>query len=74
MAIGAFFAANLIPLHWSFATLIAACAALLPFIHILRKRAKRMLKIVQQLPDTLDLIARALKAGHAFPGGPADGR
>lgn len=70
VAIGAFFAANLIPLlHWSFATLIAGCAALLPFIHILRKRAKRMLKIVQQLPDTLDLIARALKAGHAFPSG-----
>jgi tight adherence protein B len=70
VAIGAFFVANHIPLlHWSFATLIAACAALLPFIHVLRKRAKRMLKIVEQLPDALDLIARALKAGHAFPSG-----
>jgi tight adherence protein B len=70
VAIGAFFVANFIPLlHWSFVTLIAACAALLPFIHVLRKRAKRMLKIVEQLPDALDLIARALKAGHAFPSG-----
>jgi tight adherence protein B len=70
VAIGAFFVASLIPLlHWSFVTLIAACAALLPFIHVLRKRAKRMLKIVEQLPDALDLIARALKAGHAFPSG-----
>jgi tight adherence protein B len=70
VAIGAFFVANFVPLlHWSFATLIAACAALLPFIHVLRKRAKRMLKIVEQLPDALDLIARALKAGHAFPSG-----
>jgi tight adherence protein B len=70
VAIGAFFVANFIPLlHWSFATLIAACAALLPFIYVLRKRAKRMLKIVEQLPDALDLIARALKAGHAFPSG-----
>lgn len=70
VAIGAFFVANFVPLlHWSFATLIAACAALLPFIYVLRKRAKRMLKIVEQLPDALDLIARALKAGHAFPSG-----
>jgi tight adherence protein B len=70
VTIGAFFVANLFPLlHWSFATLIAACAALLPFICVLRKRAKRMLKIVEQLPDALDLIARALKAGHAFPSG-----
>jgi tight adherence protein B len=70
VAIGAFFVASQIPLlHWSFATLIGACAALLPFIYVLRKRAKRMLKIVEQLPDTLDLIARALKAGHAFPSG-----
>jgi tight adherence protein B len=70
LAIGAFFAANLIPLlHWLFAALIAACAALLPLLYILRKRAKRMLKIVEQLPDALDLISRALKAGHAFPSG-----
>ena len=70
LAVGAFFAANLIPLlHWLFAALIAACAALLPLLYILRKRAKRMQKLVEQLPDALDLISRALKAGHAFPSG-----
>jgi len=70
VAIGAFFAANLIPLlHWSFAMLIAGCAALLPFLYVLRKRARRMQKIVEQLPDALDFISRALKAGHAFPSG-----
>jgi tight adherence protein B len=70
VAAGAFFAANLIPLlHWLFAAVVAVCAALLPLLYIVRKRANRMLKIVQQLPDALDLISRALKAGHAFPSG-----
>ena len=70
MAVGAYFLASLIPLlHWAFAVLIAAGAATLPFFYILRKRAKRMLRIVEQLPDALDLISRALKAGHAFPSG-----
>jgi tight adherence protein B len=67
---GAFFAAGFIPLlHWGFAVLIAVGAGLLPLLYILRKRAKRMFKIVEQLPDALDLISRALRAGHAFPSG-----
>jgi tight adherence protein B len=49
--------------------LIAVGAGLLPLLYILRKRAKRMFKIVEQLPDALDLISRALRAGHAFPSG-----
>jgi tight adherence protein B len=68
--VGGFFLARLIPLlHWGFAVLIAVAAAVLPFLYILRKRAKRMFKLIEQLPDALDLISRALKAGHAFPSG-----
>jgi tight adherence protein B len=68
--IGGFFLARLIPLlHWGFAALIAVAAGVLPFLYVLRKRAKRMFKIIEQLPDALDLISRALKAGHAFPSG-----
>jgi tight adherence protein B len=64
----AFFAATFIPfLHWIFAALIAAGGAVLPLLYILRKRTNRIRKIVEQLPDALDLISRALKAGHAFP-------
>jgi tight adherence protein B len=70
VAVGAFFVASLVPLlHWIFAAGLALCAALLPALFILRKRAKRMFRIVEQLPDALDLISRALKAGHAFPSG-----
>ena len=68
--ISGFFVARFIPLlHWGFAVLIGVAAGALPFLHILRKRAKRMFKIIEQLPDALDLISRALKAGHAFPSG-----
>jgi tight adherence protein B len=68
--VGGFFLANFIPLlHWGFAALIALAAAALPLLYILRKRANRMFKIIEQLPDALDLISRALRAGHAFPSG-----
>jgi tight adherence protein B len=47
------------------------CTALLgsiPVLLILSARRKRIVKIEQQLPDAIDLMARALKAGHAFSG------
>ena len=47
----------------------AAVLGALPFIYILVKKRTRMRKFERQLPDTLDLISRALKAGHAFTGG-----
>ena len=70
MAVLAFLGAMFIPfLHWIFAALMAGGGAVLPLLYILRKRTRRMSKIVEQLPDALDLISRALKAGHAFPSG-----
>lgn len=41
-------------------------AGLLPVLLINRARHKRLQKIEKQLPDAIDLMARALKAGHAF--------
>lgn len=41
----------------------------LPFGYVNYKRSKRLAKIEQQLPDALDLISRALRAGHAFSSG-----
>ena len=40
-----------------------------PFFYLSMKRKRRMRKFEQQLPDALDLISRALKAGQAFTGG-----
>jgi tight adherence protein B len=38
----------------------------LPFLHVWWKRKKRFDAFLEQLPDALDLISRALSAGHAF--------
>ena len=37
-----------------------------PLLYLQLKKSKRMSKIERQLPDALDLIGRALRAGHAF--------
>lgn len=40
-----------------------------PFFYVYMKKRERMGKFQRQLPEALDLIARALRAGHAFTGG-----
>ncbi len=40
-----------------------------PLFYVVHKRKKRMEKFERQLPEALELVARALKAGHAFTGG-----
>ena len=41
-------------------------AAALPFVHVMWTRRKRLNKFLEHLPDTLELMSRALSAGHAF--------
>jgi tight adherence protein B len=43
--------------------------AITPFVYLRHKRSKRFRKFEEQLPEALDLIARSLKAGHAFSTG-----
>lgn len=40
--------------------------AALPMLYLRWRRTRRLARIEAQLPDTLDLITRALRAGHAF--------
>jgi tight adherence protein B len=51
--------------------LLAAVAGVLtscvPFVHVWMKRKKRLNKFLTDLPDTLELMSRALASGHAFP-------
>ncbi len=42
---------------------------LIPYKVLARKRKRRFQKFERQLPDALDLLARGLRAGHAFPSG-----
>jgi len=47
----------------------AAVGFALPFVVLSFKRTRRMRTFEEQFPEGLDLIARALKAGHAFATG-----
>ena len=40
--------------------------ALLPYLLIKRKRTKRLAAFEAQLPEALDFLSRAMRAGHAF--------
>jgi tight adherence protein B len=53
----------------SFVLPLVAFMTSLPFLYVFRRRAKRLAKIEVQLPDALDLLTRALRAGHAFSSG-----
>jgi tight adherence protein B len=44
----------------------AALCGLIPFLYVAYKKHQRLQKFVRQLPEALDLIARALRAGHTF--------
>jgi tight adherence protein B len=51
---------------WVLALVAGVVAASLPFLHVVWKRSKRLREFLMLLPDTLDLMSRALQAGHAF--------
>ena len=47
----------------------AAAAAAIPFAVIAVKRRRRLRKFEELFPDAIDLLARAVRAGHAFTTG-----
>jgi tight adherence protein B len=49
------------PLAMGVAALIGAT---LPWLHVRRKRTKRIQRLESQLPDSIDSLARAVRAGH----------
>ena len=55
--------------HFFAPVAFAVCVATgcLPLLYILKAKSKRMNTIEQQLPGALDLMARGMQAGHAFP-------
>ena len=60
-------------LGWNFlgpyrniAPVIALIAAALPLLHLRRKRASRLRRFEELFPDSLEFVARSMRAGHAF--------
>jgi tight adherence protein B len=54
---------------FSFRLILSGFIGTFPFLILFRAKKKRMEKFERQLPDAVDLISRALKAGHAFTTG-----
>jgi len=56
-------------LAWPAVLVALACVliAALPLVRVLRSKSRRLVQIDQQLADALEMMSRALRAGHAFP-------
>ncbi|GAB6850860.1 type II secretion system F family protein [Paraburkholderia kururiensis] len=57
---------SILPVPMLYAVFAAVGAAFLPSLFVMRKRTKRLAKLERQLPEVCDMIARALRSGHAF--------
>lgn len=53
----------------SVAAILAAVGGAIPYVYVRFKRSKRLHAFEEQFPEAMDLIARALRAGHAFTTG-----
>ena len=52
--------------NWPIMVLAGLILGSIPFFYLVIKKKRRIDKFDSQLPDALDLISRALRAGHAF--------
>jgi len=49
-----------------FGLLAAALGLALPYVRLSMQRSQRLEKLEEQLPDAIDMVKRALRAGHTF--------
>jgi tight adherence protein B len=54
---------------WPAAILAAFAGALLPYLVVRRRRTKRLYAFEEQLPEAIDLLGRAIRAGHPLSAG-----
>ena len=64
-----YLAGSLLTINRVIPLIFAASLVVIPFLYVIRKKKKRMDKFQKQLPEGLELIARSLRAGHAFTSG-----
>ena len=67
VGLAAFFGTRFFPIPLILSLLIALAASCLPWMAVMHFRRKRLIKFEEQLPDAIDLMCRALRAGHALP-------
>ena len=56
-------------LNWMLVPLAAAFMGMVPFMWLKMRKKKRIKLFTSQMPDALELIARALRAGHGLASG-----
>lgn len=54
---------------WIVGIAAAAFGASLPYIYVKRRKAKRLEAFEEHFPEAIDLLGRAIRAGHAFSTG-----
>jgi tight adherence protein B len=59
-------AASMLTVSFLIIIIIGLAGAAIPFVHVFWMRKKRFDKFLEHLPDALELMSRALTAGHAF--------
>jgi len=67
VAVVTFFAAKMVTYYSLLALVVAACAATIPYFFVRHAAARRLNTFEEQFPEAIDMMARALRAGHAFP-------
>jgi tight adherence protein B len=68
-AVCAWLAVTLVFNHRWLGLFVAPIAAWMPFAYINQRARKRLLALEEQFPDAIELISRALRAGHGFTTG-----
>lgn len=52
--------------YQAMAVLPALVSGALPLLYVVRKRKQRLFKFEEQFPESLEFVARSMRAGHAF--------
>lgn len=55
--------------YWPAAIIVAIAGAAAPYLYVRRKRTRRLYKFEEYLPEAIDLLARAIRAGHPLSAG-----
>ena len=56
-------------MHFAGALIIGGATAAIPLVYVEVKRSRRLARFAEQFPEAVDLLGRAVRAGHAFTTG-----
>jgi tight adherence protein B len=68
-ALGGYLLVTFLSRQWILGLLAGFLFGAAPYWYVSRVRVKRMLKFEEHFPEAIDLVARALRSGHALPTG-----